>query len=126
MVYGELGRFPISVNIKVRMISFWCKLIKTQGDKLSSHTFCLLRNYNNQWYNFIKSILNECGLSYIWQTGQSVNTPWLKKLFLTLCMISLNNCGIAICLTPQKELIIEYLRLLSVLKAIYRIYLLNI
>ena len=80
MVYGELGRFPILINIKVRMISFWCKLITTQGDKLSSLTFCLLRNYNNQWCNFIQSILNECGLSYIWQTGQSVNTPWLKKI----------------------------------------------
>ena len=28
MVYGELGRFPISVMIKVRMIKFWCRICK--------------------------------------------------------------------------------------------------
>jgi hypothetical protein len=27
MVYDELGRYPISIDIKVRMIKFWCKLI---------------------------------------------------------------------------------------------------
>ena len=27
MVYGELGRYPIDIDIKVRMISYWSKLI---------------------------------------------------------------------------------------------------
>jgi hypothetical protein len=27
MVYGELGRYPIDIDIKVRMISYWLKLI---------------------------------------------------------------------------------------------------
>jgi hypothetical protein len=27
MVYGELGRYPLEIDIKVRMISYWCKLI---------------------------------------------------------------------------------------------------
>ena len=82
MVYGELGRFPILINIKVWIISFWCKLIAIQSDKLSSQIFFLLRNYNSPWCNFIKSISNECGLSYIWQTGQPLitRTPWLKKV----------------------------------------------
>lgn len=26
MVYGELGRYPIPINVKVGMISFWGKL----------------------------------------------------------------------------------------------------
>ena len=31
MVYGETGRFPLSVYIKTQIISFWCKLV---SDKL--------------------------------------------------------------------------------------------
>ena len=116
-MYGELGRFPNSINIKVRMNSFRCKLILTQGDKLSSHTFCLLRNYS--WCNFIKSILNECGLSYIWQTGQPVNTPGLQKVVFNTLHDQFKQCGKAICLTPQKALIIENFMLHLVLKAIY-------
>jgi hypothetical protein len=27
MVYGELGRYPIIIDIKVKMINFWCKII---------------------------------------------------------------------------------------------------
>ena len=36
MVYGELGRYPITINVKVRMISFWAKLQNSQGKKISS------------------------------------------------------------------------------------------
>ena len=35
MVYGELGGYPISIDIKVRMITFWCKLIMRKQRKLS-------------------------------------------------------------------------------------------
>jgi hypothetical protein len=28
MVYGELGRYPLEIDIKVRMSSYWCKLIQ--------------------------------------------------------------------------------------------------
>ena len=45
MVYGELGRYPISIDIKVRIIKFWCKLIMGKQSKLSHICFKLL--YNN-------------------------------------------------------------------------------
>jgi hypothetical protein len=35
MVYGELGRYPISVIIKVRMIRFWCRTLTGKECKLS-------------------------------------------------------------------------------------------
>ena len=80
MIYGELGRYPLSINIKVRMISFWCKLVNSQGDKLSSTLFGVLRKYNNTWCNFIKSILNDCGLLHIWQTMNPMNSSSIKCL----------------------------------------------
>ena len=48
MVYGELGRYPISIDIKVRMIKFWCKLIMGKQSKLSHICYKLL--YNNIFY----------------------------------------------------------------------------
>ena len=39
MVYGELGRYPICINIKVRMIKFWCKLI--MGKQVSILTYVI-------------------------------------------------------------------------------------
>ena len=46
MVYGELGRYLISTDIKVRMITFWCKLIMGKQSKLSHICYKLLYNNN--------------------------------------------------------------------------------
>ena len=35
MVYGELGRYPISVIMKVRMIRCWCIILNGKESKLS-------------------------------------------------------------------------------------------
>lgn len=33
MVYGELGRFPISINIKCKIISYWLRLVQGKESK---------------------------------------------------------------------------------------------
>ena len=35
MSYGELGRYPLSVIIKDRMISFWSRLVSSDNTKMS-------------------------------------------------------------------------------------------
>ena len=42
MVYGELGRNPIRINIKVRMINFCCKIIMGKQSKISHICYKLL------------------------------------------------------------------------------------
>ena len=42
MVYGELGRYPLEIDIKVRMISYWCKLIQGKQSKVSTIAYKLL------------------------------------------------------------------------------------
>jgi len=37
MIYGELGRFPIEIDIKIRMMSFWARLY--WGKKQNSCTY---------------------------------------------------------------------------------------
>ena len=45
MPYGELGRFPIAVTIKKRIISFCLKLLQDKASKLSHRLYSVL--YNN-------------------------------------------------------------------------------
>ena len=42
MVYGELCRYPIDIDIKVLMISYWSKLILGNQSNISSLSFKLL------------------------------------------------------------------------------------
>ena len=39
MLYGELGRFPVSLIIKRRMLKFWYKLVTDTGNKLSTFMY---------------------------------------------------------------------------------------
>ena len=41
MVYGELGRYPIELQIKIKMFCFWNKIVGNP-DKLSGKTYRLL------------------------------------------------------------------------------------
>ena len=71
MLYGDLGRFPLSITVKKRMISFWYKLTEN-GFNLSSILYKVFLNdsiRNNNvygWLQHVKTILDECGLSYVW------------------------------------------------------------
>jgi hypothetical protein len=84
MIYGELGRYPVSINVKVRMVTFWASLVNSHDFKLSS-ILLRLAAYNSSsndikisWLTFIKNILNECGLCNIYECAP-VNVLWLKN-----------------------------------------------
>ena len=84
MVYGELGRYPLEIDIKVRMISYWCKLIQGKQSKLSTIAYKLLyvKTFQNckisAWINHIHKILNDSGMSYIWTLQNCISVKWLK------------------------------------------------
>ena len=47
MVYGELGRYPLSISVKVRMITFWANVINCNTSKLTGILYLLAsRNHN--------------------------------------------------------------------------------
>ena len=70
MVLGELGRYSIEVKFKLRMISFWSRLIQSES-KLSSILYKLMlslyeqNQQNFKWIKCVESIFNEVGLGYI-------------------------------------------------------------
>ena len=64
MIYGELGRFPLYIDIKTRVISYWCKLLTGKASKLSAisykllHSFFCNGNISAPWVKFVKDILD--------------------------------------------------------------------
>ena len=82
MLYGELGRFPITINIHKRLISFWHKLTYQIGANKLSH--CLfnylisdVKSEQNPWLLKVKDILDSTGLSYVFNNPSLCTTQWL-------------------------------------------------
>ena len=75
MVYGELGRFPLSIHINVRMIGYWLNL--KSSNKLSTKLLSILTNLKNsnndasfRWLNHIEQLFNSTGLNYIFTSKE--------------------------------------------------------
>ena len=70
MLYGELGRLPLDITIKTRMISFWYKILSGSQNKF---TFILYQKListpglNYKWVAQIKHILQDCGRPDLWE-----------------------------------------------------------
>ena len=85
MLHGETGTVPLSLSVKIRTVCFWSKLISGSPNKLSSLTYRLLLNdfqlfqIKHKWICFVKNILDQCGLSYIWTTQNIPDYLWLKN-----------------------------------------------
>ena len=74
MVYGELGRVPISVHVKSRILNYWFHIMSASDAKLSCILYKLMYSMycRNQleckWIKFVEENLNTLGLSNIWLT----------------------------------------------------------
>ena len=85
MVYGELGRFPLEIIIKQKMILFWNSLL-IEDSKLSSILYQLMFKLYDinpskfKWIKYIKSILDDCGLSYMWTNQLPIDRNSLKSI----------------------------------------------
>ena len=83
MVFGELGRLPLEIQVKLRMVSFWSKLVHDEN-KLSSILYKLIFSINNnerngsKWLKFIKSVLDNTGMGYIY-TEQYIDFKCYKQ-----------------------------------------------
>ena len=71
MVLGETGRYPLSISIRCRMISYWSKLLCQKESKLSNIMYKVIYQYNSHvvytspWLSEIKNILGNTGHSFI-------------------------------------------------------------
>ena len=85
IVYGELGVYPLEVNINCRMVNSWVKLLGGKNSKLSYLMYCCLWEldqqglYTSPWLAHIRDICNNCGMSWVWDSQTIVNPAWFKK-----------------------------------------------
>lgn len=87
MVYGELGAFPLYIDIQTRMVSFWTKLGDNGKNEIASSLFKLISSFHEQkkikskWYGHIKHLIHSNGFGNIWETHNEVNYKWFANAF---------------------------------------------
>jgi len=65
----KLGRYPVEIDIKIRIISFWAKIVCGKQSKIScivyslSHHLYSQQNFDIKWIKVLEKILNETGFS---------------------------------------------------------------
>ena len=74
MVYRELGRVPMFVIRKIRIVKYWFKIIKNP-ELLISKIFNMRNTYGqhiHRWALKVKNLLNELGFPYMFE-NQNIN-----------------------------------------------------
>lgn len=83
-LYGELGRFPISITIYSRMIKFWSNIITGKQTKITNKIYTYIKhNHNNlnlKWITNIKTILQTVGRQDLWENQNTLDLKHAHKL----------------------------------------------
>ena len=87
IAYRELGRYPVDTKIKTSIIAYWSRVVNDQNQKkLTSLLYKTLYHlyttgvFRSTWMETIETVLNECGMSNVWQTQcQGISSRWLKE-----------------------------------------------
>ena len=82
-LYGELGRYPLYIDIIMSILKFWIRLHNNEPkDALLKETLpenLVIVSLNQQcWLPCIKIILDGCSLSYLYDNPQSIKDKTLS------------------------------------------------
>jgi hypothetical protein len=61
MIYGELGLFPIEIDVKLRMISYWARQLTSKETKLSYLSYKILHNL---FHNIVEFVTNRSAIAF--------------------------------------------------------------
>ena len=87
MVYGELGAYPLFIDIQSRMISFWCKVNNNEKNNIAKTIYDLIYHLKeigklkSPWLNNIQNIININGFRNVWNSQNEVNSKWFVQAF---------------------------------------------
>ena len=110
MIYNELGRLPLFIQRKVRIIKFWLKLLESENCILKSIYQDMLERIETNsctrynWLLNVKYLLFSVGFGEVWYCQNITN----KNIFLKIFKQRLTDCF-------QQECDAFFLRLQSVL-----------
>ena len=85
MVYGELDRIPVELDIKNRMVSFWTRLLSGKNTKYSYLSYKLLYKLSVEekmdfaWLKYIRKIFDDTGFTYVWTSQNFGTSDWLLE-----------------------------------------------
>jgi hypothetical protein len=75
-VYGELGRYPLYITRHCRIIKYWCKLVNTENVIMRKIYRLMMDDLNDgrvNWLSNVKTLLGDCGYSFIWHDQCELN-----------------------------------------------------
>ena len=84
-VYGELGRVPLNILRKERILKYWFKIVNSR-DTLIYKAFNNLKDSRQNaigWALEVKNLLNNLGFNYLWN-NENVSNMQLKRVIETL------------------------------------------
>jgi hypothetical protein len=83
-VLAELGRFPITLHIITKLISFWLHIIESHDDSLLKQVYTSMtaqltqKGQGNKWLTFIRDILESLGFKHVWNNQSTLSPAKLK------------------------------------------------
>ena len=93
-LHAELGRNPLILNIKNRMIGYWISIINGKNSKLSKLLYTILvhghehGNYDFKWVKCINDILVSVGIVNLFHAN-IINNPQAVKLSIKRTLLNL-------------------------------------
>lgn len=85
MLLGELGKLPVECVIRNKIINFWANIIEHPHHRLTRRMYSILfemhsqNMYSSPWLTCTEALLNNSGLSYVWQEQCTHGSNWLKN-----------------------------------------------
>ena len=92
-IYGELGRFPLQITSKIRILKYWNKIITGMSNPLVKRAYdieyemCEKSPSFSGWIMSLKSLLYNMGLNFAWDNQSIV----YHNVFLHLCKQRLHD-----------------------------------
>ena len=90
-VYGELGRVPLSVLHKTRVLKYWFKILSTPQSliyKVYNQQVVDVNNgsNDNSWALNLKRLLDSLGFQFLW-INQSMSRSQLNKVLQAVYVV---------------------------------------
>ena len=69
IVYGELGRVPMAIIRKIRILKYWTTIIQDKYSLMYKKISCkdCNGNYINPWTINVQNLFNDIGFAYIFE-----------------------------------------------------------
>ena len=84
LVYGELNRYPIEIDSKVKTLKYWLKLQEMDDSRIPKQAYLRdereLHLNTNSWSKEIKNMLERNGFGYVWiNKGTTFTRSFIKN-----------------------------------------------